>query len=111
MTKIRKARKKHSCNKCHKSIRIGEYYSYIRKVVECDDGIFSYELKTCEKCDSPRGLYKQKKHEERAIKRMQNCPDSNFEYVWQGGWDIQLGCPDGGDVQLECHNCNLHCKK
>ena len=115
--KSRKARKNHKCSICNKTINKGEIYEFTRDYLSGTDDytferwIFVNEIKECESCISkrPKLKYKKEQHDIRAEKRRKNCPDEDFKPEWQGGWDSSLGCADGGDVEWECHACNLHC--
>ena len=108
------ARKMHYCHKCNRPIHKDDKYYFYSSAKY----IPWYDLDEIRKCDRAYTIEryhikcntKQHYHIERANNRKGNCPDENFEYVWQGGWcGGSHPCPDGGDVQLECHNCNLHC--
>ena len=59
--------------------------------------------KYCFRCN-----YETYSHNIRAKKRRNNCPDEDFQFVWNGGWCD--GDPDGGDGLFECHKCNLICR-
>jgi len=115
--KQRKANKNHKCSVCFVTIHGGEVYEHRKEYHRFFDenkwkyGLFTSEHKECPKCVINRAKYKYKleQHNVRAEKRRANCPDKNFQYVWQGGWDTELGCADGGDQKLECHACNLYC--
>lgn len=111
--KVKKALKSHKCDYCQKTIQKGERYSFERVYHSEDGKLYTWDHRFCQKCtdNSAKRLYKSSAHILRANKRAENCPDADFKYVWQGGWDKTLGCADGGDVKLECHKCNLHCVK
>ena len=120
----RVARKKHRCDECGGSIKKKERYFFKRQYTSFlnekdpndastwDMTLFTYDHKECAKCicERPKREYKYKQRKLRAEKRKANCPDANFKYVWSGGWcGGSNPYPDGGDVSLECHECNLHC--
>lgn len=109
----RKAAKKHFCDTCHRPIKKGDFYISEKLYFPEDGKLYTWNFKTCLICEhgSAKKLYQAGRHIERAKKRANNCPDADFQYVWQGGWDSALGCADGGDVRLECHKCNLRCIK
>lgn len=116
--KLIKARKEHQCCSCGNTIDKGRLYwnastaQYIPYYD--DDNDYTGERKCerhyeqykfCFKCNVKKMMSWY-----RADRRKENCPDERFEYVWQGGWcGGEHACPDGGDVELECHACNLHC--
>lgn len=112
MKNFRKARKEHCCDLCNKKINKGDEY-YIERIYPSHtvEGFYSYDFRECAKCvdERPKRQWKIQQHKERVKKRAANCPDANFKYIWQGGWDD--GIPDGGDVRLECSGCNIGCVK
>lgn len=112
MENYRKANKEHVCDLCCKKIRKGEKYC-IERIYPAyrGEGFYTYDYRECANCvaQRPKRNWKIKQHKDRVAKRAANCPDANFEYVWQGGWDGEI--PDGGDVMLECSGCNIGCVK
>lgn len=109
------ASKHHTCAVCMGKIKIGEsyfsqkmYHPYFNESTS-KNSIYTNYYRECNNCvdDRAKRDYKRIQHERRAVERTKNCPDSEFKYVWQGGWDGEVA--DGGDVRLECHRCNLHC--
>lgn len=110
----RKAAKIHTCNVCSRKIQKGELYDCEKEYIKGTEGeLFTYYFRECAKCleETPKRVFKDAIHSIRAAQRKACCPDADFQYVWQGGWDTALGCADGGDVRLECNKCNLHCVK
>lgn len=118
------ARKIQHCDCCNGNIKKGQMYFYERQYIRFLDekdindastwkmSLSTYDNKECQFCIDNRAKrkYKEAQHKIRAEKRKANCPDADFKYEWQGGWcGGSNPYPDGGDVQLECHACNLHC--
>ena len=108
---MRTARKIHRCDTCNRKINAGQEYESSRIINKYDGEVYFYTKKECQNCiaDRPKRLFKEANRQLRTAKRISNCPDAKFKYVWQGGWDADGGCPDGGDVRLECSECNLFC--
>jgi len=107
--KTRKANKNHRCDKCNRTIKKGTIYEYVKIYIPEDGKLYTYENKECGKCinDRPKRNYKKEQSQIRGNARKIKCPDANFKLVWQGGWCGES--PDGGDVNYECHACNLRC--
>ena len=108
---MRISKKQHRCDVCNGLIQKGESYLMVRRYNNHEGVFFTYDIKECSRCiiNKPKRNYKLLQHMIRSEKRKANCPDADFKYVYQGGWDSALGCPDGGDVRSECSGCNLYC--
>jgi len=111
-----KANKEHYCDECNrKAIKKGDYYMSKKHYTVCHEDyeaqLFTFIERRCMRCFSnwPKINYKLEQSRLRAERRKLNCPDADFQPVWQGGWD--RGVPDGGDMRMECYKCNLHCKE
>ena len=111
-----KARKQHYCTSlgCNRKIEKGETYEQkieFSTIYEPEKVYCKYVERVCSKCvrDRAKNEYKKRQSILRGQRRAENCPDANFEYVWNGGWSD--GVPDGGDVTKMCLGCNVRCQK
>ena len=110
MKSINKANKDHHCDTCKRGVRKGERYTYKKHYLSDEDEFFTIREIMCVKCIEglPQFEYRVKSRAIRVAKRVANCPDADFKTVWNGGWSD--GCVDGGDVEWECHACNIICR-